>query len=634
MRFAVCAAVSLLVVGFALPLAAQSDWYWQYRGAREDLRLIDVIAVTPHEAGGLFPVEPERYLRDLSLFQDWRKDPRSGDWSLFARPNASSPPVAEQRQLEAVIKQVSARSDNPFFFSPLFQDTTGARFWVAPTILLRLEDPPSRSELRRLLSQAVVDASVRDYVPGRVGFVLDHHGRDAFSVLAAANSLAAIAGVEYALPDTYPVGSGTRDGEAFSPLGNACVPLVPVPPNDDGYSLAWGLEQASDIDVDAEQAWGVCSGEDGSGMPLISVGILDDGTEQSHPDLNPDDPFPDTIPGASWAGSDGNPGGSMYSDGDHLEDDVDPATGQSCEGHGTVVAGVVAAVANNPPDGGSSGQGSLGLAPKIGLRVARGHWLRYVGGDCPRCQRVFEPASWLNGAMGWLAYNDEDAWMNQTDPGDVVSRVLNWSYTFGGSPGVGAMLDQMADDGVIVFAPTGNGGTANSVLWPANRESVVAVGAIDSTGARWTQPDPDPQDQCTGATGSNYGPEVWLVGPGDGVVTTDPVGAFGFNPSGSYVLATGTSFATPFVAGAAALVLSVAPELSSEDLMWLLCATAKQNLVSSGAEVDVPGKDDKYGCGLLDAGDAVQAASEGYIFLDRFETGGFTPGGWSSLEVE
>lgn len=65
-------------------------------------------------------------------------------------------------------------------------------------------------------------------------------------------------------------------------------------------------------------------------------------------------------------------------------------------------------------------------------------------------------------------------------------------------------------------------------------------------------------------------------------------------------LVAGTSFATPIVSAAAALVWQANPALTPADVTSLLCSTAK--------DMGAPGNDEIYGCGLLDVGAAVDAA--------------------------
>jgi subtilisin family serine protease len=97
-----------------------------------------------------------------------------------------------------------------------------------------------------------------------------------------------------------------------------------IPPNDALYSQLWGLNQASDFDIDAPEAWATTTGSD-----QVVVGVIDSGVAYDHPDLA----------GNMWSHPvSGAPGR------DFVEDDDTPL---DYNGHGTHVAGTVGAVGNN-----------------------------------------------------------------------------------------------------------------------------------------------------------------------------------------------------------------------------------------------------------------------------------------------
>ena len=97
-----------------------------------------------------------------------------------------------------------------------------------------------------------------------------------------------------------------------------------IPPNDALYSRLWGLNQASDFDIDAPEAWATTTGSD-----EVVVGVIDSGVAYDHPDLA----------GNMWSHPvSGAPGR------DFVEDDDTPL---DYNGHGTHVAGTVGAVGNN-----------------------------------------------------------------------------------------------------------------------------------------------------------------------------------------------------------------------------------------------------------------------------------------------
>jgi hypothetical protein len=142
---------------------------------------------------------------------------------------------------------------------------------------------------------------------------------------------------------------------------------------------------------------------------------------------------------------------------------------------------------------------------------------------------------------------------------------------------------------VLVVAAAGNAGRSDPV-YPAAYDGVLAVGSTDADGTR------------TSAF-SNRGSWVDLMAPGESIVSTATT-------TGGYASFDGTSFASPLVAGAAALVLATHPAFTAEDVTARLVRTATR-LSGTG--------------GVLDAGAAVVDAPGGYVLLAA-DGGAFTFG--------
>ncbi|HNW93731.1 MAG TPA: S8 family serine peptidase, partial [bacterium] len=221
---------------------------------------------------------------------------------------------------------------------------------------------------------------------------------------------------------------------------------------------------------------------------------------------------------------------------DFVNDDDNPADDH---GHGTMVAGVIAALADN------------GVA---------------IAGAAPGCRLL--PVKVI-AADGYGTYADiADAIVWSADRG---ARVINLSVG-GYSPSV--MLQEAVDyavaRGCVIVAAAGND-HAGDPLYPAACDGVIGVAALDQS----LQP----------ASFSNYGPAIDCAAPGVAV----PVTLIG----GGWQRAAGTSFAAPLVSAAAALAATRFPDDTSESV------TAR--LLASATDLGAAGRDDATGCGLPDA---------------------------------
>ncbi|WP_038056361.1 S8 family peptidase [Thermus amyloliquefaciens] len=237
---------------------------------------------------------------------------------------------------------------------------------------------------------------------------------------------------------------------------------------------------------------------------------------------------------------------------DAADNDPDPTDGQSpfqdSYGHGLQVAGVLGADTNN-------GRGMAGVT-----------WGGYV-----------VPIKVLR--SGATDFSTADIQRGVDLARSLGARVMNLSLgAYGITDGVLAdALTRARNAGIVIVAASGNGGTAG-VYFPANLPGVIAVGAVK-------------QDK-TRASFSSYGPELSLVAPGQGVVLPDPK-----NPQG-YLADSGTSFASPIVAGVVALYMS---KYASERKTWPTPDQVYTCLTQTAEDLGPAGKDDEYGFGLVRA---------------------------------
>jgi subtilisin family serine protease len=170
---------------------------------------------------------------------------------------------------------------------------------------------------------------------------------------------------------------------------------------------------------------------------------------------------------------------------------------------------------------------------------------------------------------------------------DIINMSLGVKHSGGGLPHK-EVIDYAIRKGVTVVAASGNDGT-NDKYYPGALNNVIAVGAVDY------------ENNITGF--STFGPHLSLVAPGYKVYSASLHHGYSF--------ASGTSQASPFVAGAIALLKSYAitrkRELSDKQVKYILKMTADRNFNGM--------KDIKYGYGKINLLDAVKFLD--YKFLNN-----------------
>ncbi len=323
-------------------------------------------------------------------------------------------------------------------------------------------------------------------------------------------------------------------------------------PNDPQIGQQWALG-----DIHAFAAW-----DHQRGNKSVLVAVIDTGIDYNHPDLAPnlwinsgedingnnvfdsgdinniDDDgngFVDDVRGWDFTDAPNYPDG-----GDYLQRDNDPMDEM---GHGTAVAGIIAAVADN-------GIGIAGLAYNCQVMNVRAFTSGGNGEEDDVASAILYAIA--NGAqiinMSW---------------GDVfVSRVIDDVIRFA------------ASEGIVLVASAGNSST-DQIHYPSGFEGTISVGATDEN------------DNLAGF--SNYGPSVDLVAPGVNILST--------SLNGTFNLVNGTSFSAPYVSAAAALLLSDDKNATPD--------AVRGTLLDSADDLGTPGWDNYYGAGRLNVAKAL-----------------------------
>lgn len=294
-------------------------------------------------------------------------------------------------------------------------------------------------------------------------------------------------------------------------------------PNDPSFNQLWGLHNTgqtggtSDADIDAPEAW------DTAKTTNLVVGVIDTGVDYNHGDLKDN----------MWVNPGEVAGNGLDDDGNGFIDDVygwdfinndnDPFDDH---GHGTHVAGTIAAVGNN------------------GLGVAGVNWsgkiaaLKFLSsGGSGSIADAVEALQYAN-LMGF--------------------KITNNSWGGGGfSQALYDAISAASTSGYLFVAAAGNSGVDadTSPMYPAayGLANIISVAATDHN------------DQKAGF--SNYGViSVDLGAPGASIYSTVPTGSCSLCDPTGYRNLSGTSMASPHVAGAAALFWSYSPSLGHLDL--------------------------------------------------------------------
>lgn len=288
-------------------------------------------------------------------------------------------------------------------------------------------------------------------------------------------------------------------------------------PNDELFSQQWGLMNSGQlisgikgqegIDINISKAW-----ELSSGSPSTVVGVLDTGIDKNHEDLK------DNI----YTNSNEIAGNSIDDDGNGYVDDIngwdfinnDSTIYDSSEldKHGTHIAGIIAAGANDI--------GIAGTAPGVKIMP-----LKFIDGD----------TGYTSDAISAIEYAKQ-----------MGVKIINCS--FGSSENNPALKEAMANADMLFVCAVGNDGsnTDSNPVYPScfGLQNIISVAALDNRGML--------------APYSNYGRRIDVAAPGVSIEST--------TPENNYEKMSGTSMAAPYVTGIAALIKSHIPDITPAEM--------------------------------------------------------------------
>jgi subtilisin-like proprotein convertase family protein len=333
-------------------------------------------------------------------------------------------------------------------------------------------------------------------------------------------------------------------------------------PQNSSTGTQWYLQNTATggVDLNVKAIWS--EGFTGKG---VTVGIVDEGIQYTHYELK-----------ANY---------NANIDADILRNTADGINKYTTDGHGTSVAGVIAAA--------NDGKGTTGVAYDTTITSFR-----------------------MLGKTGESIDGNNADIIQAIKIGATVDISNNsWGFTspFGGNS-LGAQIDDALQYGVstgrhglgtVYVYSAGNGGDVGdntNYSEMLNSRFTIAVGAVDSNGVL--------------SYFSTPGSSVLVVAPGSNIYTTDMIGNGGFS-KGDFTTLNGTSFSAPMVSATVALMLQANPNLGYRDVQEILAYSAIQTDITN-ASWKINGADnwnggglhysEKYGFGLVDVSAAVHLA--------------------------
>jgi serine protease len=323
-------------------------------------------------------------------------------------------------------------------------------------------------------------------------------------------------------------------------------------PNDALFATTNGSTHLNQIN--AQNAWNVFSGNSN-----ITVAIVDNAVMSTHADLV-GNTYTNAIEATGLTGVDDDGNGYIDDINGYDVAGMDGVTDPTVltQNHGTHCAGIAGATSNN-----SIGVASIGWGIKI-IPV--------------KCSD--------DNQSGFIVdYGYEGILYAVKAKAKIIS--CSWGNSGAFSSTEQFLIDYAWNRGCMIIACAGNNGNSTP-FYPGAYNHVYCVAAVDPTDVAWS--------------GSNYGTWVDICAPGTNILSTIP-----YTGTPAYLQLTGTSMATPMVAGLAGLMLSKSPNMTRNDVLNCLSATAANIYTISGNSTYVSGN--LLGAGRIDAFAAMNCAA-------------------------
>ena len=375
----------------------------------------------------------------------------------------------------------------------------------------------------------------------------------------------------------------------------------------DDYSCAsFTASGVEDIDINAPEGWALYSASPSLPQNEVVIALIDTGIDYGHPDLagkiwlNPgeatgldnnnngiDDGCEDNIDGDNNGYLNDCHGINAMADRVNTDGSLNPVAGDPIDdevGHGTNMAGVMAAIGNNHSGSYHGGvAGVAGIEPHIKIAACKS--AKIESDAFPLVPGVAIPIASETAILNCLSYFHDlkqrginIAVINASGGNSKFGNVSNVFFPLSNekywldTPAMYAMADTLENDDIVVVAAAGNYAwsidltNVDRAYYPAafENENIISVGAINNRGEIWS--------------GSSYGRwSIDVFAPGESILSTNPRYPLVDQPYADFVVSAGSSQATSYVTGMVALLRANAAtaNLDAKSIRRLLMSSGK-----------------------------------------------------------